>query len=98
MTTGKRLVAKVSHAARQFQAVGNPYRLAILVLLAENPMTAGSIAKSVGLPDSLASHHLKFLTQAGWITKSIKVGRIVRYSLAAKPLKELKKTLSGKLD
>jgi DNA-binding transcriptional ArsR family regulator len=87
MINGKRLIKHVTPTAIKIQAVAHPYRLSIVYMLAHNPMQMHEIAENIGLPLNLASHHLKMLVKAGWISKS-KTGRSVIYTLQPKSLKQ----------
>jgi ArsR family transcriptional regulator, arsenate/arsenite/antimonite-responsive transcriptional repressor len=93
MISGKRLINHVAPTAIKVQAVAHPYRLSVIYMLAHNPLQMHEIAEKIGLPLNLASHHLKMLVKAGWISKS-KVGRTVIYSLQPKTLKQILDVLS----
>jgi DNA-binding transcriptional ArsR family regulator len=56
------------------RAVGDPVRLEILRLLADDrPRLCGEIASAVGLPTSTSSYHLRLLREAG-VTRSRAAG------------------------
>ena len=56
-------------------------RLAVVRQLMEGPKHVGEINESLGLEQSLLSHHLKILREAGLVT-SERDGKAVLYSLA----------------
>lgn len=88
MTTGKRLLRKVHSYSEKLQAVSDDHRLAIVYLLAHEPMTVRDITLNLPLSHSLASHHSNALYKAGWVTRE-KIGRTVEYALNKKSLSVL---------
>lgn len=67
--------------ARIGKALGNPYRLEILELLAQAERTVESLADEIGVSVANASQHLQALRAAG-LVDSRKQGLYVRYRLA----------------
>jgi len=63
-----------------FQAIADPTRRAILVLLTVNTMTAGAIAESFDSARSTVSKHLQILTECG-LLKQEQQGREIYYQL-----------------
>jgi DNA-binding transcriptional ArsR family regulator len=90
MTVGKRLISKVTDSALAYKALSHPYRLAILALLENQSMTEAEIGKSLGIAANLTAHHLGILKLSGWVERSVRIGRIITYSISSKPIKELK--------
>jgi DNA-binding transcriptional ArsR family regulator len=79
MTTGKRLLSKVTSYALLFSAVGNVYRTAILLLLSEKPQTPSELAHQLKISQPLVVHHLHILKTSGWVV-SERIGLHVVYS------------------
>lgn len=71
-----------------FQAIADPTRRAILVLVASQSMTAGSIAANFGTARPTVSKHLQILTECELLTPEQK-GREIRYHLNATKMKEV---------
>ncbi len=92
--TGNRMLPGVSFAERMkdplesnlcatyLRAVAEPDRLRIVQCLRGGPKSVGEITAYLKTPMANASHHLKFLKNAGLVTSS-KRGRFVIYSLSA---------------
>lgn len=92
MTTGKRLLAKVAPYVKLVRGLSHPYRVAILYLLAHDPMWERDLVIHLGKPQNLVAHHLKEMTKGGWLKRE-KVGRYVTYTLNDKAFRELPKLL-----
>ena len=88
MLTRSRLREKVRPFAKRMDAIGQEYRLAIIYLLAFDPMEVRDIVENIGIPENLLSHHLKILHTTGWLLKH-KVGKHVTYELNEKAFFEL---------
>jgi DNA-binding transcriptional ArsR family regulator len=71
-----------------FQAIADPTRRAILVLIATQSMTAGAIASNFGTARPTVSKHLQILTECELLEQEQK-GREVIYSLNPKKMKEI---------
>jgi DNA-binding transcriptional ArsR family regulator len=71
-----------------FQAIADPTRRAILVLVAAQSMTAGAIAANFDTARPTVSRHLQILTECELLTQE-QSGREVRYSLNANKMKEI---------
>lgn len=67
--------------ASLLKLLANETRLAVVRQLLEGPKHVGEINASLGLEQSLLSHHLKILREAGLIT-SQRDGKAVLYALA----------------
>jgi len=71
-----------------FQAIADPTRRAILLLLASQSMTAGSIASNFDTARPTVSKHLQILTECE-LLKQEQHGREVYYHINAKKMKEV---------
>ncbi len=71
-----------------FQAIADPTRRAILVLVASQSMTAGAIAANFDTARPTVSKHLQILTECELLTPE-QHGREIRYHLNAKRMKEV---------
>ena len=71
-----------------FQAIADPTRRAILVLLAAQTMTAGAIADNFDVARPTISKHMQVLSECELITASQK-GREIYYELKADKMKEI---------
>ncbi|MEX1307019.1 MAG: metalloregulator ArsR/SmtB family transcription factor [Eubacteriales bacterium] len=72
----------------KFKALGDKTRFQIYLLLAENQICVGGLAKALGITESAVSQHLKVLKSAGLI-KGEKTGHFVHYHVQAGVIKEL---------
>lgn len=71
-----------------FQAIADPTRRAILILLASQTMTAGAIAANFETARPTVSKHLHILTECELI-KQEKNGREIYYELNLNKMKEI---------
>lgn len=71
-----------------FQAIADPTRRAILVLVAAQSMTAGAIASNFGTARPTVSKHLAILAECELLQQE-QNGREIYYSLNAKKMKEV---------
>ena len=71
-----------------FQAIADPTRRAILLLVASQSMTAGAIAANFDTARPTVSKHLQILTECE-LLKQEQSGREVSYHLNAKKMKEI---------
>ena len=71
-----------------FQAIADPSRRAILLLLATQSMTAGTIASNFDTARPTVSKHLQILTECE-LLKQEQNGREIYYHINAKKLKEV---------
>lgn len=67
--------------ASLLKVLADPNRLAIVRQLLDGPKHVGEINESLGLEQTLMSHHLRVLREAGLVT-SERDGKAVLYSLA----------------
>jgi DNA-binding transcriptional ArsR family regulator len=71
-----------------FQAIADPTRRAILLLVASQSMTAGAIAANFDTARPTVSKHLQILTECELLTQE-QSGREVYYLINAKKMKEV---------
>lgn len=71
-----------------FQAIADPTRRAILLLLASQSMTAGAIASNFHTARPTVSRHLQILTECELLSQK-QNGREVHYRLDAEKLKAI---------
>lgn len=71
-----------------FQAIADPTRRAILLLLASQSLTAGAIASNFNSARPTVSKHLQILTECDLLTKS-QNGREIHYHVNAIQMKEV---------
>jgi DNA-binding transcriptional ArsR family regulator len=71
-----------------FQAIADPTRRAILVLVASQSMTAGAIAANFDTARPTVSKHLQILTECQLLEQE-QTGREIYYSLNQKKMKEI---------
>jgi ArsR family transcriptional regulator len=70
-----------SVAALRFRALGDETRLRLLEILAQGELCVADLMDETALGQSLVSHHLRTLRQAG-LVRSRPEGRLVFYSLS----------------
>ena len=75
-----------------FQAIADPTRRAILVLLAAQTMTAGAIADNFDVARPTISKHMQILNECDLISASQK-GREIYYELKPEKMKDIDKWL-----
>lgn len=71
-----------------FQAIADPTRRAILLLVASQTMTAGAIAANFDTARPTVSKHLQILTECELLTPQ-QTGREIYYHINAKKMKEV---------
>ncbi|WP_214073142.1 metalloregulator ArsR/SmtB family transcription factor [Mucilaginibacter sp. dw_454] len=71
-----------------FQAIADPTRRAILVLVASQSLTAGAIAANFDTARPTVSKHLQILTECELLQQE-QTGREVHYHINAKKMKEV---------
>lgn len=71
-----------------FQAVADPTRRAILLLLASQTITAGAIADNFDNARSTISKHLQILTECGLVEPK-QQGREIYYQIKMEKVKEI---------
>ena len=76
-----------------FQAIADPTRRAILVLLASQAMTPNTIAEEFHTSRQAVSKHIQMLTECE-LVKQEQQGREIYYSLEIEKMKEIDKWLN----
>lgn len=71
-----------------FQAIADPTRRAILVLVAAQAMTAGAIANNFDTARPTVSKHLQILTECELLSQE-QIGREIYYHLNPQKMKEI---------
>lgn len=71
-----------------FQAIADPTRRAILLLVASQSMTAGAIASNFNTARPTVSKHLQILTECELLEQE-QNGREISYHINAKKMKEV---------
>jgi DNA-binding transcriptional ArsR family regulator len=71
-----------------YQAIADPTRRAILMLIISQSMTAGAIAENFDTARPTVSKHLRILTECK-LLKQEKNGREIYYHINAKKMKEV---------
>ncbi|OYW19780.1 MAG: transcriptional regulator [Sphingobacteriales bacterium 12-47-4] len=71
-----------------FQAIADPTRRAILLLVASQSMTAGAIASNFDTARPTVSKHLQILTECDLLTQE-QTGREIHYHINATKMKEI---------
>jgi DNA-binding transcriptional ArsR family regulator len=71
-----------------FQAIADPTRRAILILLASQTMTAGAIADNFKVARPTISKHMQVLNECDLVTSSQK-GREIYYEIKVDKMKEI---------
>ncbi|APR36630.1 ArsR/SmtB family transcription factor [Paraburkholderia sp. SOS3] len=72
---------RVVPVADLFRLLGDPTRLRIVLACANEPRPVGAIAESLGLSQSLVSHHLRLL-RAARVVRAERMGKQVFYVAA----------------
>ena len=67
--------------AEIFSLMGDPTRIRIILLCINGPLCVSDIAESLGVEQSLVSHHLRLL-KAGRVLRARRQGKQMIYSLA----------------
>jgi len=75
-----------------FQAIADPTRRAILVLVATNALTPNAIAEQFNTTRQAVSKHIKILNECELLDEK-KVGREIYYQLKIDKMKEIDKWL-----
>jgi ArsR family transcriptional regulator len=79
-------------AAHRFRALGDETRLRLLELMSSGERTVADLMDVTGLSQSLVSHHLRSLRDAGLVATR-REGRWVHYSIATAALAQVKLVL-----
>jgi len=76
-----------------FQAIADPTRRAIILLIASQAMTPNAIAEEFHTSRQAVSKHIQILTECDLVTQEQR-GREIYYSLEIEKMKEIDKWLS----
>lgn len=76
-----------------FQAISDPTRRAILVLIASQAMTPNALAEEFDTSRQAVSKHIRILNECG-VVEQEKVGREIYYHLKPEKMKEIDKWLA----
>ncbi|MCA9110785.1 MAG: winged helix-turn-helix transcriptional regulator [Planctomycetaceae bacterium] len=80
--------AAFAHAAECLKILAHPVRLRIVQLLLYGRYTVGELADDCGVPDNVASEHLRLMQRCGFFT-SEREGRKVYYEVAEPHLQSI---------
>lgn len=97
-TTHKRAVGSVqdfAKAAECLKTLAHPARLRMVQLLLSGRYTVGELASDCGIPDNVASEHLRLMQRCGFFT-SEREGRKVFYQVAEPHLQNLMNCIEGR--
>ena len=75
-------------AAECLKTLAHPVRLRMVQLLLHGRYTVGELAEDCGVPDNVASEHLRLMQRCGFFT-SERVGRKVYYQVAEPHLQKI---------
>jgi len=78
----------LTQAAECLKILAHPARIRIVQLLLHDRYTVGELAEECGIPDNVASEHLRLMQRCGFF-KSQREGRRVYYQVAEPHLKQL---------
>lgn len=84
-----------AQAAECLKTLAHPVRLRIVQLLLHGRYTVGELAEDCGIPDNVASEHLRLMQRCGFFT-SEREGRKVFYQVAEPHLKDLMKCVESR--
>ena len=80
-------------AALRFRALGDETRLRLLEILVDGELTVGDLVDQTGLGQSLVSHHLRTLRDAGLVVTR-RDGRWVFYDIADGAMSSVRNVLA----
>ncbi|MEM1070509.1 MAG: metalloregulator ArsR/SmtB family transcription factor [Planctomycetota bacterium] len=84
-----------AEAAECLKTLAHPVRLRMVQMLLHGRYTVGELAEDSGVPDNVASEHLRLMQRCGFFT-SERQGRKVYYQVAEPHLRELMKCVEGR--
>ena len=87
-------LATARRLAPLLKAIADEHRLAILLLLAERRYSVVELTAELGVGQTLVSHHLKALREAGLVAAT-PVGRSNRYTMCCEAVAEPVRYLAG---
>lgn len=80
--------------AEIFHLLGDPNRLSIVLRCLDEPIGVGDLADSLGLSQSLVSHHLRLL-RAARLVRGERDGKFVRYVAADDHVRDMLKNMTA---
>lgn len=83
--------------AEIFRLLGDANRLSIVLSCLDEPIGVGDLAESLGLSQSLVSHHLRLL-RAARLVRGERDGKFVRYIAADDHVREMLKNMTAHID
>lgn len=83
--------------AEIFRLLGDANRLSIVLSCLDEPIGVGDLAESLGLSQSLVSHHLRLL-RAARLVRGERDGKFVRYIAADDHVCEMLKNMTAHID
>lgn len=87
--------AVFAQAAECLKTLAHPVRLRMVQLLLHGRYTVGELAKDCGVPDNVASEHLRLMQRSGFFI-SEREGRRVYYQVADPHLANIMKCVEGR--
>ena len=93
--TVTRGVLALEEAAECLKTLGHPVRLRMVQLLLEGRYTVGELAEECGVPDNVASEHLRLMRRCG-LFASESAGRKVYYRVEGPHLSGLMRLIEAK--
>lgn len=81
-----------SACAEKLRVLADPTRLAIVKALFEQPSHVGALGRRLEVEQSLLSHHLRVLREAGMVAAE-RDGKAVLYRLATPPTRSTSRTI-----
>lgn len=88
------LIMQIKKTRRDiFQAIADPTRRAIILLIASQAMTPNAIAENFNITRQAVSKHLRILSECE-LVKQKQQGREIYYELEVKKMKEIDKWLN----
>jgi ArsR family transcriptional regulator, zinc-responsive transcriptional repressor len=82
-------------AAECLKALAHPVRIRLVQLLLRGRYTVGELADDCGIPDNVASEHLRLMQRCGFFS-SQREGRKVYYQVAEPHLAQLMACIEGR--
>lgn len=84
-----------AQAAECLRVLAHPARLRMVQLLLHGRYTVGELAEDCGIPDNVASEHLRLMQRCGFFT-SEREGRKVYYQVAEPHLQDIMNCIEGR--
>ena len=78
----------LGQAAECLKTLAHPVRIRMVQLLLDGRYTVGELAQDCGIPDNVASEHLRLMQRCGFFT-SEREGRRVYYQVAEPHLQDI---------